>query len=127
MCELCVCVFLCRDELYYRAVHGTAVLFLQNDAGFAKWAPTPERLAELLAAYRPSQPASLSSPGPAPNTPGEKDSTPKTAERTQSGVISPVSHDDNNNTNSNTTPPTNTNNSCSSSSSSSPQEKMAAV
>uniref|UniRef100_G3NGA1 mRNA (2'-O-methyladenosine-N(6)-)-methyltransferase n=1 Tax=Gasterosteus aculeatus aculeatus TaxID=481459 RepID=G3NGA1_GASAC len=79
-----------RDELYYRAVHGTAVLFLQNDAGFAKWAPTPERLAELLAAYRPSQPASLSSPGPAPNTPGEKDSTPKTAERTQSGVISPV-------------------------------------
>ncbi|XP_040059067.2 mRNA (2'-O-methyladenosine-N(6)-)-methyltransferase [Gasterosteus aculeatus] len=116
-----------RDELYYRAVHGTAVLFLQNDAGFAKWAPTPERLAELLAAYRPSQPASLSSPGPAPNTPGEKDSTPKTAERTQSGVISPVSHDDNNNTNSNTTPPTNTNNSCSSSSSSSPQEKMAAV
>uniref|UniRef100_A0A4W6FG15 mRNA (2'-O-methyladenosine-N(6)-)-methyltransferase n=1 Tax=Lates calcarifer TaxID=8187 RepID=A0A4W6FG15_LATCA len=39
---------------YYRAVHGTAVLFLQNDAGFAKWAPTPERLAELTAAYRPA-------------------------------------------------------------------------
>uniref|UniRef100_A0A671V4D8 mRNA (2'-O-methyladenosine-N(6)-)-methyltransferase n=1 Tax=Sparus aurata TaxID=8175 RepID=A0A671V4D8_SPAAU len=52
-----------RDEMYYRAVHGTAVLFLQNDAGFAKWAPTPERLAELTAAYRPSPstPSTLSS------------------------------------------------------------------
>uniref|UniRef100_A0A8D3A0Y4 mRNA (2'-O-methyladenosine-N(6)-)-methyltransferase n=1 Tax=Scophthalmus maximus TaxID=52904 RepID=A0A8D3A0Y4_SCOMX len=38
-----------REEMYYRAVHGTALLFLQNDAGFAKWAPTPERLAELTA------------------------------------------------------------------------------
>uniref|UniRef100_A0A3Q0S7H3 mRNA (2'-O-methyladenosine-N(6)-)-methyltransferase n=1 Tax=Amphilophus citrinellus TaxID=61819 RepID=A0A3Q0S7H3_AMPCI len=55
-----------RDDMYYRAVHGTAVLFLQNDAGFAKWAPTPERLAELMAAYRPSssRTSSLSSPGP---------------------------------------------------------------
>uniref|UniRef100_A0A8D0ABS0 mRNA (2'-O-methyladenosine-N(6)-)-methyltransferase n=1 Tax=Sander lucioperca TaxID=283035 RepID=A0A8D0ABS0_SANLU len=43
-----------REEMYYRAVHGTAVLFLQNDAGFVKWAPTTERLAELTAAYRPS-------------------------------------------------------------------------
>uniref|UniRef100_A0A665X9T6 mRNA (2'-O-methyladenosine-N(6)-)-methyltransferase n=1 Tax=Echeneis naucrates TaxID=173247 RepID=A0A665X9T6_ECHNA len=43
-----------REEMYYRAVHGTAVLFLQNDAGFAKWAPTPERMAELMAAYRPA-------------------------------------------------------------------------
>uniref|UniRef100_A0A7N8Y0L4 mRNA (2'-O-methyladenosine-N(6)-)-methyltransferase n=1 Tax=Mastacembelus armatus TaxID=205130 RepID=A0A7N8Y0L4_9TELE len=53
-----------RDEMYYRAVHGTAVLFLQNDAGFAKWSPTPERLAELTAAYRPSssRTSSLSSP-----------------------------------------------------------------
>ncbi|TNN30655.1 Phosphorylated CTD-interacting factor 1 [Liparis tanakae] len=60
-----------RDEMYYRAVHGTAVLFLQNDAGFAKWAPTAERLAELMAAYRPStaRPPSLSSPGPAPIVP----------------------------------------------------------
>uniref|UniRef100_A0A8C6L937 mRNA (2'-O-methyladenosine-N(6)-)-methyltransferase n=1 Tax=Nothobranchius furzeri TaxID=105023 RepID=A0A8C6L937_NOTFU len=41
-----------REDMYYRAVHGTAVLFLQNDAGFAKWAPTPERLAELTTASR---------------------------------------------------------------------------
>uniref|UniRef100_A0A8D0ABM9 mRNA (2'-O-methyladenosine-N(6)-)-methyltransferase n=1 Tax=Sander lucioperca TaxID=283035 RepID=A0A8D0ABM9_SANLU len=54
-----------REEMYYRAVHGTAVLFLQNDAGFVKWAPTTERLAELTAAYRPSpsRPSTLSSPG----------------------------------------------------------------
>ncbi|KAK9529661.1 hypothetical protein VZT92_013740 [Zoarces viviparus] len=140
-----------RDEMYYRAVHGTAVLFLQNDAGFAKWAPTPERLAELMAAYRPSpsRPATLASPGPAPITPGDKDSAPKAADRTQSGVMSPGGPDDNNNTNNNTTTTTtittnssNTNNntttttnnnnssstsSSSSSSSTSPQEKMAAV
>uniref|UniRef100_A0A7N6A401 PCIF1 WW domain-containing protein n=1 Tax=Anabas testudineus TaxID=64144 RepID=A0A7N6A401_ANATE len=52
-----------RDEMYYRAVHGTAVLFLQNDAGFSKWGPTPERLAELTAAYRPSS-SRTSSVGP---------------------------------------------------------------
>uniref|UniRef100_A0A8P4K3C0 mRNA (2'-O-methyladenosine-N(6)-)-methyltransferase n=1 Tax=Dicentrarchus labrax TaxID=13489 RepID=A0A8P4K3C0_DICLA len=57
-----------RDEMYYRAVHGTAVLFLQNDAGFAKWAPTPERLAELTAAYRPSPPAPPPCPLLAPSS-----------------------------------------------------------
>ncbi|XP_034387992.1 mRNA (2'-O-methyladenosine-N(6)-)-methyltransferase [Cyclopterus lumpus] len=131
-----------RDEMYYRAVHGTAVLFLQNDAGFAKWAPTPERLAELMAAYRPSpsRPATLSSPGPAPITPGDKDSTPKAADRTQSEVMSPGGHDDNNNSNTTTTTNDSSNNnnnnnsssagstsSSSSSSSTSPQEKMATV
>ncbi|XP_059185409.1 mRNA (2'-O-methyladenosine-N(6)-)-methyltransferase [Centropristis striata] len=105
-----------RDEMYYRAVHGTAVLFLQNDAGFVKWAPTAERLAELTAAYRPSpsRPSSLSSPGPAP---GDRDSAPKAADRTQGAVMSPGGHDDNNNNNNNS----------SSSSSSSPQDKTGAV
>ncbi|XP_068451051.1 mRNA (2'-O-methyladenosine-N(6)-)-methyltransferase [Clinocottus analis] len=129
-----------RDEMYYRAVHGTAVIFLQNDAGFAKWAPTSERLAELMAAYRPSpaRPSAMSSPGPSPITPGDKDSAPKTTDRTQSGVMSPGGHDDNNNSNSNNTNDTTTTNnnnnnnssstsSTSSSSSTSPQEKMAAV
>uniref|UniRef100_A0A671V4C3 mRNA (2'-O-methyladenosine-N(6)-)-methyltransferase n=1 Tax=Sparus aurata TaxID=8175 RepID=A0A671V4C3_SPAAU len=110
-----------RDEMYYRAVHGTAVLFLQNDAGFAKWAPTPERLAELTAAYRPSPstPSTLSSPGPAHTAPGERDSTPKAADRPQSAVMSPGGHDNNNNSNSNSN--------SSSNSSSSPGDKMAAV
>lgn len=94
--------------MYYRAVHGTAVLFLQNDAGFAKWAPTPERLADLTAAYRPSHPSAMSSPGPASVAPGDRDSAPKTTDRSQSNMMSPSGHDNNNN-------------------SSSPQDKVAAV
>ena len=43
-----------KEEMYYKAVHNTAVLFLQNSAGFAKWEPTPERLQELVAAYKHS-------------------------------------------------------------------------
>uniref|UniRef100_A0A673X7P7 mRNA (2'-O-methyladenosine-N(6)-)-methyltransferase n=1 Tax=Salmo trutta TaxID=8032 RepID=A0A673X7P7_SALTR len=50
-----------KEEMYYKAVHGTAVIFLQNDAGFTKWEPTPERIQELLAAYQVSQRA-LGSP-----------------------------------------------------------------
>lgn len=46
--------FPCREEMYYKAVHNTAVLFLQNSAGFAKWEPMPERLQELIAAYKHS-------------------------------------------------------------------------
>uniref|UniRef100_A0A3B5MHG6 WW domain-containing protein n=1 Tax=Xiphophorus couchianus TaxID=32473 RepID=A0A3B5MHG6_9TELE len=85
---------ICKDDMYYRAVHGTAVLFLQNDAGFGKWAPTPERLAELTAAYRPSlsRTSSLSSPGPAQSAPGDRDSTPKASDRTQSAMMSPGGH-----------------------------------
>ncbi|XP_013883113.1 mRNA (2'-O-methyladenosine-N(6)-)-methyltransferase [Austrofundulus limnaeus] len=100
-----------REDMYYRAVHGTAVLFLQNQAGFTKWAPTPERLAELTAAYRPSlsRTSSLSSPGPAHTATGERDSAPKPSERTQSGVTS----SDNNNNNG--------------SDSGSPQDKLSAV
>uniref|UniRef100_A0A4W4ESQ5 mRNA (2'-O-methyladenosine-N(6)-)-methyltransferase n=1 Tax=Electrophorus electricus TaxID=8005 RepID=A0A4W4ESQ5_ELEEL len=51
-----------RSEMYYKAIHGTAVLFLQNDAGFAKWEPTTERIQELLVAYKISG-RTLSSPG----------------------------------------------------------------
>lgn len=108
--------------MYYRAVHGTAVLFLQNDAGFAKWAPTPERLAELTAAYRASSTriSSLSSPGPAHISPGDRDSAPKTSDRTQSNVLSPGGHDNNNNNNS-------SGGDSGSSSSSSPRDKASTV
>ncbi|TWW61381.1 Phosphorylated CTD-interacting factor 1 [Takifugu flavidus] len=85
--------------MYYRAVHGTAVLFLQNEAGFSKWTPTPERVAELSAAYRPSShPPSLSSPGPAHVAPGDRDSAAKVGERP---LVAPSSHDNNNNNNNN--------------------------
>lgn len=40
--------------MHYKAVYNAAVLFLQNDPGFAKWGPTAERLQELSTAYRQS-------------------------------------------------------------------------
>lgn len=40
--------------MYYKAVHNTTVLFLQNNAGFSKWEPSQERLHELLTAYKHS-------------------------------------------------------------------------
>ncbi|CAM5152194.1 unnamed protein product [Eretmochelys imbricata] len=43
-----------KEEMYYKAVHNTAVIFLQNNAGFTKWEPTPERLQELVTAYKHS-------------------------------------------------------------------------
>jgi len=49
-------VLLASADLNVRAVRGTLVVFLQNDAGFMKWEPTTERLRELLLAYRPTQP-----------------------------------------------------------------------
>lgn len=61
--------------MYYKAVHGTAVIFLQNNAGFAKWEPTSERIQELLSAYKISG-RSLSSPGPSSSSSGDKDSKP---------------------------------------------------
>ncbi|XP_068508420.1 mRNA (2'-O-methyladenosine-N(6)-)-methyltransferase isoform X4 [Syngnathus scovelli] len=105
-----------REEMYYRAVHGTAVLFLQNAAGFAKWPPTPERLAELTASYRPSRstpaagPPPLASPGPAHLLPVDRDASAlnKAGDRVSDAHASPGGHDKNNN-------------------GGSPQEKMAAV
>ncbi|KAJ8384812.1 hypothetical protein AAFF_G00197990 [Aldrovandia affinis] len=74
-----------REEMYYKAVHGTAVIFLQNAAGFAKWEPNPERLQELQTAYHVSG-RTLSSPGPSStpnaNTVGDKD--PKTGQEVAS-------------------------------------------
>uniref|UniRef100_H3BHH4 mRNA (2'-O-methyladenosine-N(6)-)-methyltransferase n=2 Tax=Latimeria chalumnae TaxID=7897 RepID=H3BHH4_LATCH len=63
-----------KEDMYYKAVHGTAILFLQNDAGFAKWEPTQERVQELLAAYKQSgrtlsSPPAASSAGPAEKEP----------------------------------------------------------
>lgn len=46
-----------KDDLYIKSVHGTLVVFLQNDAGYAKWGPTPERQKELQLAFEPISPA----------------------------------------------------------------------
>uniref|UniRef100_A0A672N947 mRNA (2'-O-methyladenosine-N(6)-)-methyltransferase n=1 Tax=Sinocyclocheilus grahami TaxID=75366 RepID=A0A672N947_SINGR len=64
-----------REEIYYKAVHGTAVIFLQNNAGFSKWEPTTERIQEFLAVYKISG-RSLPSPGPPSTSTGDKDSKP---------------------------------------------------
>ncbi|XP_033626518.1 mRNA (2'-O-methyladenosine-N(6)-)-methyltransferase-like [Asterias rubens] len=46
----------CADnEVYYRAVHGTAIFFLQNDAGYKLWPPTDEKIKSLMEAYQPEQ------------------------------------------------------------------------
>ncbi|CAL1612942.1 unnamed protein product [Knipowitschia caucasica] len=91
-----------REDMSYRAVHGSTVLFLQNDAGFSKWPPSPERVSELCAAFKPSR------PNPAPQA---SDPAPKTTPSNHDNHDN--SHDDNNNN--------------SSSSSSSPGDKTAVV
>lgn len=42
-----------------KSVHGTVIIFLQNDAGFIKWGPTPERVKEVLLAYIPRESPAL--------------------------------------------------------------------
>ena len=39
----------------FKAAHGTLVVFLQNEAGFAKWGPTTERVKELLLSAKPRE------------------------------------------------------------------------
>lgn len=40
------------EEMNIRSSHGTLVVFLQNDGGFEKWGPTPERLSELALSFQ---------------------------------------------------------------------------
>uniref|UniRef100_A0A4W5RRD0 mRNA (2'-O-methyladenosine-N(6)-)-methyltransferase n=1 Tax=Hucho hucho TaxID=62062 RepID=A0A4W5RRD0_9TELE len=100
-----------KEDMYYKAVHGTVVIFLQNAAGFAKWEPTPERIQELLAAYQVSRRA-LGSPGPssAPTTPspasaggsGDKDSiAAKTAPEQSASLDTSPARQDNSSSSSN--------------------------
>ncbi|CAL1274281.1 unnamed protein product [Larinioides sclopetarius] len=41
-----------KSEIYQRSIHGTQVFFLQNDSGYARWGPTPERIEALLEAFK---------------------------------------------------------------------------
>lgn len=38
-----------------KSAHGTVAVWLQNDAGFSRWGPTPDRVDALLEAYRPGR------------------------------------------------------------------------
>ncbi|UYV81185.1 PCIF1 [Cordylochernes scorpioides] len=44
-----------RSEVNIRSIHGTHIIFLQNDAGHATWPPSPEKLELLLDAYKPGR------------------------------------------------------------------------
>ena len=33
-------------------MHGTQIFFLQNDSGYARWGPTPERIEALVEAFK---------------------------------------------------------------------------
>ena len=45
-----------------KAVFGTLVIFLQNEAGNKRWTPTPEKIKELVMASKPKDPISTPSP-----------------------------------------------------------------
>ena len=45
-------IIIVREELNIRSSHGTLVVFLQNDSGYERWGPTPERLAELALSFQ---------------------------------------------------------------------------
>ncbi|XP_074645093.1 mRNA (2'-O-methyladenosine-N(6)-)-methyltransferase-like [Tubulanus polymorphus] len=42
-----------KNETNIKAMHGTLIIFLQNEAGLSKWEPTADRLHELRLAFRP--------------------------------------------------------------------------
>lgn len=42
-----------RSEIYVKNVHGTMVVWLQNNVGFSRWGPTESRVEALLEAFRP--------------------------------------------------------------------------
>lgn len=44
-----------KSEMNVRSVHGTLVVWLQNNAGFQRWGPTEERVEALLEAFRPGR------------------------------------------------------------------------
>ena len=48
-------IVLLRSEVVLKSSHGTVAVWLQNDAGHSKWAPTQERIDALLEAYRYTQ------------------------------------------------------------------------
>lgn len=45
--------FCARSEIYMKCIHGTMVMWLQNNAGSVRWGPTDSRVDALLEAFRP--------------------------------------------------------------------------
>ncbi|KAF2351293.1 WW domain [Trinorchestia longiramus] len=44
-----------KSEVVLKSTHGTVAVWLQNDAGNTRWAPSQERIDALLEAYRPGR------------------------------------------------------------------------
>uniref|UniRef100_A0A1B0DCL7 Uncharacterized protein n=1 Tax=Phlebotomus papatasi TaxID=29031 RepID=A0A1B0DCL7_PHLPP len=44
-----------KSEVNVKSVHGTMVVWLQNNAGFSRWNPTDSRVEALLEAFRPGR------------------------------------------------------------------------
>lgn len=42
-----------RSDIYIKCIHGTMVVWLQNNSGFTRWGPTESRVDALLEAFRP--------------------------------------------------------------------------
>ncbi|KAH9507644.1 mRNA (2'-O-methyladenosine-N(6)-)-methyltransferase [Bulinus truncatus] len=51
-----------KGKMNVKAAFSTLVVFLQNDAGFARWTPTPEKIKELVLASKAKDPLPNSSP-----------------------------------------------------------------
>jgi len=44
-----------KQEVNAKSAHGTMIVWLQNDAGYQRWAPTEDRVEALLDAFRPGR------------------------------------------------------------------------
>ncbi|XP_068212202.1 mRNA (2'-O-methyladenosine-N(6)-)-methyltransferase isoform X1 [Palaemon carinicauda] len=44
-----------KSEVVLKSGHGTVAVWLQNDAGFSRWGPTPDKVDALLEAFRPGR------------------------------------------------------------------------
>lgn len=42
-----------RSDIYMKNIHGTMVVWLQNNVGFTRWGPIESRVEALLDAFRP--------------------------------------------------------------------------
>lgn len=47
--------FISKSEIVLKSGHGTVAVWLQNDAGFSRWGPTPDKVDALLEAFRPGR------------------------------------------------------------------------
>lgn len=44
-----------KSDVNFKSIHGTMVVWLQNNAGFQRWGPTEARVDALLEAFRPGR------------------------------------------------------------------------